>query len=250
MRTIKDWTTVNIRERAKKRTGDSVGKDWRSFLQPAVFVIPVKGAGGDAGGASYDRFRLSPLAAQRNLIEGETPLLHTNWIEMKKRDVQCESSKEATAMASGLRQRGEQRRRSIEFIEDGASTRHDDAELAEAFTSLDSCKEGFSNVCSLDRRSSVIFTFIHFLISIFKTPTSSDQCSASRQQPQKMESSHLIQLRFLPNKGSPCFATPAVKKRRRKRQFHPSALSAGSRKGTNPDAPHQISKCHVHEVSR
>jgi integral membrane sensor domain MASE1 len=100
--------------------------------------------------------------------------------------------------------------------------------LAEAFTSLDSCKEGFSNGCSLDRRSSVIFTFILFLIFIFKTSTSSDQCSASRQQPQKMESSHLIQLRFLPNKGSSCFATPAVKKRRRKRQFHPSALSAGS----------------------
>jgi hypothetical protein len=50
MRTIKDWTTANIRESARKRTGDSVGKDWRSFLQPAVFVIPVKGAGGDAGG--------------------------------------------------------------------------------------------------------------------------------------------------------------------------------------------------------
>ena len=46
-----------------------------------------------------------------------------------------------------------------------------------------------------------------------------------------METSHLIQLRFLLNKGSPCFATPAIKERRRKRQFHPSALSAGSRKG-------------------
>jgi hypothetical protein len=75
--------------------------------------------------------------------------------------------------------------------------------LAEAFTSLDSCKEGFSNGCSLDRRSSVIliFVFILILIFIFKTSTSSDQCSACRQQPQKMETSHLIQLRFLPNKG-------------------------------------------------
>jgi hypothetical protein len=99
-------------------------------------------------------------------------------------------------------------------------------------------------------QSSVIFTFILFLIFIFKTSTSSDQCSVSRQQPRKMETSHLIQLRFLLNKGSPCFATPAVKERRRKRQFHPSALSAGSRKGQNLDAPHQISKCHVHEVSR
>jgi hypothetical protein len=64
----------------------------------------------------YDQFRLSPLAAQRNLVEGKTPLLHTNWIEMKRWYAQCESSKEATAMASGLPQRGEERRRSIEFI--------------------------------------------------------------------------------------------------------------------------------------
>jgi hypothetical protein len=33
--------------------------------------------------------------------------------------------------------------------------------LAEAFTSLDSYDEGFSNVCSLDRRSSVIFLITH-----------------------------------------------------------------------------------------